>query len=74
MKKWVCPVCGYVHEGDTPPEKCPLCKVPGEKFTEMKGEKTWAAEHVVGIAKDAPEEIIKGLRENFAGECSEVGM
>ena len=74
MKKFVCPVCGYVHEGDTPPEKCPLCKVPGEKFTEMKGEKTWAAEHVVGIAKDAPEEIIKGLRENFAGECSEVGM
>ena len=74
MKKWVCPVCGYVHEGDTPPEKCPLCKVPGEKFTEMKGERTWAAEHVVGIAKDVPEEIKKGLRENFAGECSEVGM
>ena len=74
MKKWVCPVCGYVHEGDTPPEKCPLCKAPGSKFTEMKGEKTWAAEHVVGVAKDAPEEIIKGLRENFEGECSEVGM
>ena len=74
MKKWVCPVCGYVHEGDVPPEKCPLCNAPGSKFTEMKGEKTWAAEHVVGIAKDAPEEIIKGLRENFAGECSEVGM
>ncbi|MCI6269284.1 MAG: NADH peroxidase [Clostridiales bacterium] len=74
MKKWVCPVCGYVHEGDTPPEKCPLCNAPGCKFTEMKGEKTWAAEHVVGVAKDAPEEIIKGLRENFAGECSEVGM
>ena len=74
MKKFVCPVCGYVHEGDTPPEKCPLCKVPGEKFKEMTGEKTWAAEHVLGIAKDAPEEIIKGLRENFEGECCEVGM
>jgi rubrerythrin len=74
MKKWVCPVCGYVHEGDQPPEKCPLCGVPGSKFTEMAGEKTWAAEHVVGIAKDAPEEIKKSLRENFAGECSEVGM
>ena len=74
MKKFVCPVCGYVHEGDTPPEKCPLCKVPGEKFKEMTGEKTWAAEHVLGVAKDAPEEIIKGLRENFEGECSEVGM
>ena len=74
MKKFVCPVCGYVHEGDTPPEKCPLCKVPGEKFKEMTGEKTWAAEHVLGVAKDAPEEIIKGLRENFEGECCEVGM
>ena len=74
MKKFVCPVCGYVHEGDTPPERCPLCKVPGEKFKEMTGEKTWAAEHVLGVAKDAPEEIIKGLRENFEGECCEVGM
>ena len=74
MKKFVCPVCGYIHEGEHAPEKCPLCKVPGSKFIEMKGEKTWAAEHVVGIAKDVPEEITKGLRENFAGECSEVGM
>ena len=74
MKKWVCPVCGYVHEGDQPPEKCPLCGVAGSKFKEMAAEKTWAAEHVLGVAKDVPEEIKKGLRENFAGECSEVGM
>ena len=74
MKKFVCPVCGYVHEGESAPEKCPLCKVPGEKFKEMTGEKTWAAEHVLGVAKDAPEEIKQGLRENFEGECSEVGM
>ena len=74
MKKWVCPVCGYVHEGDTPPEKCPLCGVAGSKFKEQSGEKTWAAEHVVGVAKDAPEEIKAGLREMFNGECSEVGM
>ena len=74
MKKFVCPVCGYVHEGESAPEKCPLCKVPGEKFKEMTGEKTWAAEHVLGVAKDAPMEIIQGLRENFEGECSEVGM
>ena len=74
MKKYVCPVCGYVHEGEEAPEKCPLCKVPGEKFNEMSGEKTWAAEHILGVAKDAPEEIIQGLRENFEGECSEVGM
>ena len=74
MKKWVCPVCGYVHEGDVPPEKCPLGGVPGEKFLEQAAERTWAAEHVVGVAQGAPEEIIQGLRENFAGECSEVGM
>ena len=74
MKKFVCPVCGYVHEGEHAPEKCPLCKVPGEKFNEMTGERTWAAEHVLGVAKDAPAEIIQGLRENFEGECCEVGM
>ena len=61
MKKWVCPVCGYVHEGDFPPEFCPQCKVPGSKFTEQKAEKVWAAEHVVGVGKqfgaDVPEEV-----------------
>ena len=74
MKKYVCPVCGYVHEGENAPEKCPICKVPGEKFKEMSGEKTWAAEHVVGVANGADPRIIEGLRENFNGECSEVGM
>ena len=75
MKKWICPVCGYVAEGDTPPERCPQCGVPGAKFTEVKEENmSWAAEHVVGIGKEAPEEIIDGLRSNFNGECSEVGM
>jgi rubrerythrin len=75
MKKWVCPVCGYVHEGEHAPEKCPLCKVPGEKFTEMtETERVWKAEHILGVAKDAPEAIKQGLRENFEGECCEVGM
>ncbi|MBR2782394.1 MAG: NADH peroxidase [Oscillospiraceae bacterium] len=74
MKKWVCPICGYVHEGETAPEKCPLCGCAGSKFKEMAGEKTWASEHVVGIANGVPEEIVAGLRENFNGECSEVGM
>ena len=75
MKKFVCTVCGYVHEGEHAPEKCPLCKVPGEKFSEMTaGERTWAAEHILGVAKDAPEAIKQGLRENFEGECCEVGM
>lgn len=73
MKKFVCPICGYVHEGDTPPAECPICHAPGSKFKEMT-EKTWAAEHIVGVAKDAPEDIKEGLRMNFNGECSEVGM
>ena len=74
MKKWVCSVCGYVHEGDTPPANCPVCKAPAEKFYEQKGEMVWAAEHVVGVAQGAPEDIIADLRSNFEGECSEVGM
>ena len=72
--KYVCKVCGYVHEGSEAPEFCPLCKAPASKFSVMGGERTWAAEHVVGAAEGAPEEIIAGLRENFQGECSEVGM
>ena len=72
--KWVCSVCGYVHEGPEAPEKCPQCKVPGKKFNKQEGEKTWAAEHVVGVAAGAPEEIMEGLRANYMGECTEVGM
>ena len=74
MKKWVCTVCGYVHEGDSAPEACPVCKAPAEKFKLQEGEKVWASEHVVGVAKDVDPEILQGLRDNFAGECSEVGM
>ena len=70
MKKFVCKVCGYVHEGDSAPERCPQCKVPADKFEEM----TWAAEHVLGVAKGVSQEIIDGLRANFEGECTEVGM
>ena len=74
MAKWVCSVCGYVHEGDTPPESCPVCKAPAAKFNKQDGEMTWASEHVVGVAQGAPEEIMEGLRANFTGECTEVGM
>ena len=74
MKKFVCSVCGYVHEGDAAPERCPQCKVPAEKFVGQKAEMGWAAEHVVGVAQGAPEEIMEGLRANFMGECTEVGM
>lgn len=74
MKKFVCTVCGYIHEGDTAPEVCPICKAPAEKFKEQGGEMTWAAEHVVGVAKGSSEDIMADLRANFEGECSEVGM
>ena len=74
MKKFVCTVCGYVYEGESAPEFCPVCKAPAEKFKEQTGDKTWAAEHVVGVAQGAPEDIIADLRANFEGECSEVGM
>ena len=74
MKKFVCTVCGYVYEGEAAPEKCPQCKAPASKFVEQTGELTWACEHVVGVAEGAPEEILEGLRMNFTGECTEVGM
>ena len=72
--KWVCQVCGYVYEGEQPPEKCPVCKAPASKFTKQDAEMTWAAEHVVGVAQGVPQDIIDDLRANFQGECSEVGM
>ena len=74
MTKWVCSVCGYVHEGDEAPEVCPVCKAPASKFKEMDTTMAWAAEHEVGIASDVPEDIKADLRANFEGECSEVGM
>ena len=74
MKKWRCTICGEIVEGEHAPDRCPLCKAPSEKFVEVAEEMGWATEHVVGIAKDAPAEIIEGLRANFNGECTEVGM
>ena len=74
MKKFVCPVCGYVHMGDSAPEFCPQCKVPGSKFKVHEGEMVWAAEHEVGVAKGVGQRIIDGLKANFEGECCEVGM
>ena len=75
--KFVCPVCGYVHEGDNPPEKCPQCGVPGSKFTVMEeGSLNFVCEHVIGVgAKDKVDpEVYEGLKANFEGECTEVGM
>ena len=74
MAKFVCSVCGYIYEGEAAPAECPLCHAPASKFIKQEEEKVWAAEHAVGVASDAPEEIKNGLREMFNGECTEVGM
>ena len=84
-KKWVCSVCGYVHEGDAAPENCPVCKVPAEKFKEQQGDVKLAAEHEYGIyektvannpdiSAEDKKFIFDQLMANFNGECSEVGM
>jgi rubrerythrin len=73
--KWVCSVCGYTHEGPEAPANCPVCKAPASKFNKVEeGGLNWASEHVVGVAQGVDPEIIEGLRANFTGECSEVGM
>jgi len=76
MKKFVCSVCGYVHEGDAPPDKCPQCGATADKFKEqgVGGGLSWADEHVIGVAKGVDAGIIEGLQANFTGECTEVGM
>lgn len=75
MKKFVCTICGYVHEGMEPPEACPQCKALATKFTEQtEAEFTWADEHRIGVAQGVDPEIIEDLRANFMGECTEVGM
>ncbi|MDR1148324.1 MAG: NADH peroxidase [Spirochaetaceae bacterium] len=74
MKKWVCLICGYVHTGDRPPEVCPVCKAPASKFKEETGGGSYAAEHIIGVAKDVEDDIKKDLVDNFTGECTEVGM
>ncbi|MBP3357159.1 MAG: NADH peroxidase [Rikenellaceae bacterium] len=77
MKKFRCTVCGYIHEGDAAPEKCPMCGVPASKFEEMVESDdaiSFVDEHVIGVAKDVDAEILQGLKDHFMGECTEVGM
>ncbi|MDP4146378.1 MAG: NADH peroxidase [Bacillota bacterium] len=75
MKKFVCTICGYISEGDAAPEKCPQCGAPSSKFIEKAEDSlTWADEHRIGVAKDVDPEVLAGLRANFTGECTEVGM
>ena len=75
MKKFVCTICGYIHEGMEAPESCPQCKAPAAKFAvKDEGARQWADEHRIGVAKDVDPEVIEGLKMNFMGECTEVGM
>ncbi|HAR63619.1 MAG: NADH peroxidase [Candidatus Margulisiibacteriota bacterium] len=75
MTKYICLICGYVHKGDSAPEKCPQCSAPSTKFKEQtETDLAWADEHVIGVAKDADPRIIESLKMNFVGECTEVGM
>ncbi len=75
MKAYVCKICGYVHFGEEAPEKCPQCGARKEMFEEkVESTKEYVTEHVIGVAKGVDEEIIKGLKDNFTGECTEVGM
>ena len=75
-KKFICTVCGYVHEGDSAPEKCPMCGVPASKFKELDESAglSFVSEHEIGVAKGCDEEMIKDLNNHFMGECTEVGM
>ena len=77
-KKWICTVCGYVHEGPEAPERCPLCKAPQSKFKEVvennDGPLQFVTEHKLGVAKGCDPEVWDGLQKHYAGECNEVGM
>lgn len=74
MKKFVCTVCGYVYEGEAAPEVCPVCGVGADKFDVQEGDLQWADDHKIGVAQGVDPEVIEGLRANFMGECTEVGM
>jgi rubrerythrin len=76
MSKFVCSICGYVYEGDAAPAECPQCKAPASKFTEQTGggKLEFADEHKIGVAQGLDAEVVEGLRMNFTGECTEVGM
>ncbi|MDR0570695.1 MAG: NADH peroxidase [Clostridiales Family XIII bacterium] len=75
MAKFVCGICGYVHEGAEAPERCPQCGAPGSKFSKQtEGKLNWADEHRIGVAEGVDAEVLEGLRAHFNGECAEVGM
>lgn len=75
-KKFICTVCGYIHEGDEAPEECPLCHAPKSAFRELTPEAAlqFVTEHQIGVAKGCDEQMIADLNAHFNGECTEVGM
>ncbi len=75
-KKFICTVCGYVHEGNEAPEACPQCRQPQSKFKELVESEglVWADEHRIGVAKGVDAEVLEGLKAHFMGESTEVGM
>ena len=74
-KKFICPICGFVFEGETAPERCPQCKQKVEwKTVDEQAGIIFACEHVIGVAKDTDEQMKKDLNAHFMGEATEVGM
>lgn len=75
-KKFICTVCGYIHEGDEAPEKCPVCGAGKKAFKEVDTTDAlqFVTEHEIGVAKGCDEQMIADLTAHFNGECSEVGM
>ncbi len=71
--KWICKVCGYVHEGNEPPEFCPVCKVGKDKFERLEETPQWTDVHRVGLAQGMDERVVAGLRKQFEKECLEAG-
>ncbi len=75
LSKWICKVCGYVVEGMEAPDQCPQCKAGKVNFEQKTDDKTvWVDQHVVGVAKGVDPVVLEGLKDNFMGECTEVGM
>ncbi len=74
-KKFICPICGYVHEGEPTPELCPQCKqkVTWKELDETSG-LSFITEHEIGVAKGTGDDMIKDLSAHFMGEATEVGM
>ncbi len=72
--KYICTICGEVVESDSMPTDCPVCHASTFEVMDETAAKVYADEHRIGVAQGLDEEVVQGLRENFTGECCEVGM